>query len=160
MHVCTQVAEGVIPAGFSGRVEVRDVSFRYPTRPSHQALADVSLTLEPGRLVALVGLSGSGKVRAALHIAHTYARMCTLVRLAHVGTHKRAHVYIKRRMRRPAWCNVCVCDCADNTRSVTSAFVRPHLRQYMDRQSGTEDNRRTMVQRPYRRGQSGERVTC
>lgn len=99
----------MIPAGFSGRVEVRDVSFRYPTRPSHQALADVSLTLEPGRLVALVGLSGSGKVRAALHIAHTYARMCTLVRLTHVGTHKRAHVYIKRRMRRPAWCNVCVC---------------------------------------------------
>ena len=42
-------------------MEFRDVSFRYPTRQEVLSLNQVSLTLQPGRLVALVGLSGSGK---------------------------------------------------------------------------------------------------
>ena len=34
---------------------------RYPTRPEVVALDSINLSLEPGQLVALVGLSGSGK---------------------------------------------------------------------------------------------------
>jgi ABC-type multidrug transport system fused ATPase/permease subunit len=59
-----QVAAGQILPSFSGLVELKDVCFRYPSRPAHAALTDVNLTLHPGQLVALVGLSGSGKVRA------------------------------------------------------------------------------------------------
>lgn len=44
----------------SGRVRLRDVSFRYSTQ-SPFALRDVSLDLEPGSAVAIVGRSGSGK---------------------------------------------------------------------------------------------------
>ncbi|KAI8476904.1 MAG: hypothetical protein J3K34DRAFT_455504 [Monoraphidium minutum] len=57
-----QIAPGHVPmAGFSGRVELRGVGFRYPNRPEVLALKDISMTLLPGRLTALVGLSGSGK---------------------------------------------------------------------------------------------------
>lgn len=43
------------------QVELSNISFRYPTRRDIVALEDVTLTLEPGKLVAVVGLSGSGK---------------------------------------------------------------------------------------------------
>lgn len=44
----------------SGRVELRNVSFRYAT-DAPLALKDVSVCIEPGQFVALVGPSGSGK---------------------------------------------------------------------------------------------------
>lgn len=51
------------PAG-GGRLELRDVSFSYaPGSP--RAVSDLSLVVEPGRRVALVGASGSGKSTAA-----------------------------------------------------------------------------------------------
>ncbi|GBF91269.1 ABC transporter B family member, chloroplastic [Raphidocelis subcapitata] len=57
-----QIAAGLVPAaGFSGRVELRDVGFRYANRPEVQALKGINMALKPGRLTALVGLSGSGK---------------------------------------------------------------------------------------------------
>jgi subfamily B ATP-binding cassette protein MsbA len=49
------------------RVEFRGVSFRYPGSPGESpdagalALADVSLSVEPGKTLALVGMSGGGK---------------------------------------------------------------------------------------------------
>jgi ABC-type bacteriocin/lantibiotic exporter with double-glycine peptidase domain len=45
----------------SGRVELRHVSFRYDGDGSPWVLRDVSLTVEPGQKIALVGVSGSGK---------------------------------------------------------------------------------------------------
>lgn len=42
-------------------MEVKDVWYSYATRKKTPALQGVSLTMEPGKLLALVGLSGSGK---------------------------------------------------------------------------------------------------
>jgi subfamily B ATP-binding cassette protein MsbA len=53
------------------RIEYRDVTFRYPQAPAEDggeaapALDGVSLTIEPGRTLALVGMSGGGKTTLA-----------------------------------------------------------------------------------------------
>ena len=42
-------------------MEVKGARYSYATRKKTPALQGVSLTMEPGKLLALVGLSGSGK---------------------------------------------------------------------------------------------------
>ncbi|MFY9562602.1 MAG: ABC transporter ATP-binding protein [Limnochordia bacterium] len=44
-----------------GRVEFRDVSFRYPYSQGRPVLENISFTAEPGQTVAIVGETGSGK---------------------------------------------------------------------------------------------------
>ncbi|KAL0418947.1 UNVERIFIED_CONTAM: ABC transporter B family member 11 [Sesamum radiatum] len=44
-----------------GEIELKHVSFKYPTRPDVQIFRDLSLTIHHGKTVALVGESGSGK---------------------------------------------------------------------------------------------------
>lgn len=44
-----------------GHIRLENVHFRYPSRPSVRVLRDLSLQVEPGTYIALVGASGSGK---------------------------------------------------------------------------------------------------
>ena len=50
-----------LPSPARGKLSFENVSFRYPTRLDTSALADFSLTVEPGETVAIVGPSGAGK---------------------------------------------------------------------------------------------------
>ena len=54
-----------------GRIEFRHVTFTYPTK-ERPALKDVSLVIEPGKTVALVGRSGSGKSTIASLLTRFY----------------------------------------------------------------------------------------
>ena len=50
-----------LPSPGRGKLSFENVTFRYPTRLETAALADFSLTIEPGETVAIVGPSGAGK---------------------------------------------------------------------------------------------------
>ncbi|PWY71032.1 multidrug resistance protein [Aspergillus heteromorphus CBS 117.55] len=52
---------GQVDAQAVGRIDISDVSFRYPTRSERLVLEKVDIQIQPGQFVALVGASGSGK---------------------------------------------------------------------------------------------------
>ena len=52
---------GMVLEDLDGEVELRDVYFRYPTRPEVQIFSGFSLQVPSGTTTALVGQSGSGK---------------------------------------------------------------------------------------------------
>ena len=51
----------VSPANIKGRIEFKNVTFAYPTKPNVNILKNISFVIEPGQAAALVGYSGCGK---------------------------------------------------------------------------------------------------
>ena len=105
-----------VPAG-PVRVEVDDVSFSYPSadevslaslettatgdrRGSGPVLHDVSFTVEPGSLVALVGPSGAGKTTITALVARLYDPTAGAVRINGLDVRDAQHRVAARRRRR------------------------------------------------------------
>jgi ABC-type multidrug transport system fused ATPase/permease subunit len=57
---------------FNKPIKFENIEFSYPSRPENLVLKDISLTLEPGKTIALVGPSGSGKSTIASLIYQFY----------------------------------------------------------------------------------------
>jgi ATP-binding cassette, subfamily B (MDR/TAP), member 1 len=60
-EIDAESTEGKIPPDIKGHIWLKDVHFRYPTRPAVRVLRCLSISVEPGTYVALVGPSGCGK---------------------------------------------------------------------------------------------------
>ncbi|XP_065106155.1 ABC-type oligopeptide transporter ABCB9-like [Paramisgurnus dabryanus] len=61
------------PETFEGQVEFKNVTFAYPTRPDMEILKNVSFSLRPGQITALVGPSGGGKSSCVCLLENFYA---------------------------------------------------------------------------------------
>ena len=53
--------EGEKPDSIEGHIQLKEVTFAYPTRPEFPIFNNFSLDIPAGTTVALVGESGSGK---------------------------------------------------------------------------------------------------
>ncbi|KAG9185384.1 ATP-binding cassette, subfamily B (MDR/TAP), member 1 [Alternaria panax] len=53
--------EGIVPDDFVGNLEFRNLKHVYPSRPDTTVLSDFNLDIPSGKMIALVGASGSGK---------------------------------------------------------------------------------------------------
>lgn len=53
--------DGEIPGNFVGNLEFKNVKHIYPSRPDTVVLSDFNLSVPSGKMIALVGASGSGK---------------------------------------------------------------------------------------------------
>jgi ATP-binding cassette subfamily B protein len=73
-----------------GAIELKNVSFRYPLRPGVEVLEDLSVSIEPGEMVALVGPSGAGKSTLLDLIQRFYDPMHGVVSVAGVDVRELA----------------------------------------------------------------------
>jgi ATP-binding cassette subfamily B protein len=81
-----------------GRVAFEAVTFRYPSRPGSAALADFSLAVDPGEVVALVGPSGAGKTTVFQLLLRFYDPAAGAVRIDGVDVREAAPEDVRRRI--------------------------------------------------------------
>ncbi|KAI0227571.1 ATP-binding cassette sub-family B member 9 [Lamellibrachia satsuma] len=84
----------VRPNKLQGRIEFHNVSFAYPTRPDSLVLKNVSFSVDPGEIVALVGPSGGGKSSCINLLEHFYETQEGSVRIDNVSINDYDHKYL------------------------------------------------------------------
>ncbi len=80
------------------RMALKDVRFNYPTRPEVAVLKDVSLSLEPGKVLALVGPSGGGKSTVASLLLRLYDPDAGVVSLDGVDVRELDTVWLREQI--------------------------------------------------------------
>ena len=87
-----------LPQPPRGSLSFQNVTFSYPTRPGEHAIADFSLTVEPGETVAIVGPSGAGKSTIFQLAERFYDPQAGTIRMDGVPLTQADPAEIRRRM--------------------------------------------------------------
>ncbi len=86
------------PVRGGSTVRLRDVTFHYPSRPQHPALADFDLDVRAGETVALVGPSGAGKSTVLQLLLRFYDAQQGTVEIDGVPVNRVALAELRRRI--------------------------------------------------------------
>ena len=89
---------GVSPTTCEGRVELKNVEMHYPARPQRRILDDLTLHIEPGTVVALVGPSGSGKSSVMSLVQHLYEPTKGQIQIDGVDVHDLNPMWLSRKV--------------------------------------------------------------
>jgi subfamily B ATP-binding cassette protein HlyB/CyaB len=80
MQTKPEPALGQLARRIRGQIEFEDVTFHYPGSPS-PAVKDVSFDIEPGRIIGIVGRSGSGKTTITRLLQGLYQPQAGLIKI-------------------------------------------------------------------------------
>ena len=76
--------DGQIPeSGCTGAIEIRDLTFSYPTRQGIDVCRAVTFSVSPGEVVAIVGPSGSGESLRTIRHSHEYVTVMLYRQINH-----------------------------------------------------------------------------
>uniref|UniRef100_A0A7S3LG19 ABC transmembrane type-1 domain-containing protein n=1 Tax=Amphora coffeiformis TaxID=265554 RepID=A0A7S3LG19_9STRA len=88
---------GLRPDGVAeGKITLEEVDLFYPARPNRQVLNKLSLTIDPGTVVALVGQSGGGKSSVMSLIQHLYEQSAGKVKIDGHEVHELCPQWLSR----------------------------------------------------------------
>jgi len=91
-----QRLQGLWPDNARGEIEFKDVELYYPARPNRRVLNGLSLKIDPGSVVALVGESGGGKSSIVSLIQHLYEPSSGQVLLDGYSVHDLAPAWLSQ----------------------------------------------------------------
>ena len=86
------------PESARGEIELENVEMYYPARPKRRILNGLSLKIEPGSIVALVGQSGGGKSSVMALIQHLYEQSSGRVMFDGINVHELCPEWMTRKI--------------------------------------------------------------
>uniref|UniRef100_A0A915MYR1 ABC transmembrane type-1 domain-containing protein n=1 Tax=Meloidogyne javanica TaxID=6303 RepID=A0A915MYR1_MELJA len=89
----------LMPEKVLGKIEFCQVGFSYPTRPNTHVLKDLSFSILPGEVVALVGPSGAGKSSIIALLEHFYEPLFGQILLDDYPIEQYEHRYFHKIVR-------------------------------------------------------------
>ena len=91
-------SSGLRPASARGEITLENVEMYYPARPKRRVLDGLSLNVEPGSIVALVGQSGGGKSSVMSLVQHLYEQTSGRVMFDGIDVHELCPAWLSRNL--------------------------------------------------------------